>query len=197
MAETTPALARTHPFADPEQLRELTAGHVSVRPFVAMVVVRAASGSAAARAAAEQLGVDLPTRSNTWVATGSGKVLWLGPDEWLVLDEHAAPWDLEASLRTRLAPVGGAATDVSAQRVVLRLNGPHARDVLRSGTSLDVDPRSFPPGSCAQVSLSQAGVVLLALSERGDDFEVLVRTSFAGYLAAWLADACLEFRPLG
>ncbi|MEZ0163249.1 sarcosine oxidase subunit gamma [Kineococcus sp. LSe6-4] len=187
-------LTRTHPLADPQQLTDLTAGHVEARPFVAMVVVRAAAGGEAAAAAADVLGTDLPTRPNTWAATATGKVVWLGPDEWLVLDETAAPWDLEDTLRTRLAPVGGAATDVSAQRLVLRLHGPHAQEVLRSGTSVDVDPRVFPAGSSAQTNLAQAGVVLLALGG-GDDFELLVRTSFAGYLAAWLADAALEFRP--
>ncbi|MEZ0493511.1 sarcosine oxidase subunit gamma [Kineococcus sp. TBRC 1896] len=187
-------LTRTHPLADPEQLTTLTAGHVEARPFVAMAVVRAAAGSEAARVAAELLGVDLPTRPNTWARTAGGKVVWLGPDEWLVLDETSTPWDLEDALRSRLAPVEGAATDVSTQRLALRLHGPHAQELLRSGTSVDVDPRVFPAGSSAQTNLAQAGVVLLALGNDGDDFEVLVRTSFAGYLAAWLADAALEFR---
>ena len=42
-------------------------------------------------------------------------------------------------------------------------------------------------------TLGEAGVVLLALSDRGDDYVVLVRSSFAGYLADWLLDAALEF----
>lgn len=195
MADPTPTLARTHPLADPAQLTTLTAGHVEARPFTAMAVVRAERGGAAARAAADVLGAELPTRANTWVRTSAGKVVWLGPDEWLVLDETATPWGLEDALRSRLAPVGGAAIDVSAQRVVLRLHGPHAQELLRAGTAVDVDPRRFPAGSCAQTNLAQAGVVLLALGDGGDEFEVLVRTSFAGYLAAWLADAALEFRP--
>jgi sarcosine oxidase subunit gamma len=35
--------------------------------------------------------------------------------------------------------------------------------------------------------------VLLALSDAGDDHLVLVRSSFAGYLADWLLDAAAEF----
>jgi sarcosine oxidase, subunit gamma len=35
------------------------------------------------------------------------------------------------------------------------------------------------------------------LSCGGDDFVVLVRSSFAGYLATWLLDAALEYAPLG
>jgi sarcosine oxidase subunit gamma len=37
--------------------------------------------------------------------------------------------------------------------------------------------------------------VLLALSDAADDVVVLVRSSFAGYLADWLLDAALEFTP--
>ena len=196
MADTLePVLPRTHPLADRTQLHALTGELVTTRPNLTTVLVRATPGGPAAAAAAEVLGVTLPVRANTWVATQHGKVIWLGPDEWLVLDESTEPWVLEDRLRSVLAPLGGAATDVSAQRTCLRLHGPHAEEVLRAGCSLDVHPRVFGPGSSAQVDLAQAGVVLLALAATGDDFEVLVRSSFAGYLAAWLIDTALEFGP--
>ena len=51
----------------------------------------------------------------------------------------------------------------------------------------------FRRGSSAQTALGLAGVVLLALSDAGDDYLVLVRSSFAGYLADWLLDAAFEF----
>ena len=35
--------------------------------------------------------------------------------------------------------------------------------------------------------------MLLALGDAGDDYLVLVRSSFAGYLADWLLDAALEY----
>ncbi len=159
-------LTRTHPLADPAQLTTLTAGHVEARPFVAMAVVRAERGGEASRAAAEVLGVDLPTRANTWSRTAGGRSSGWAPTSgscWT----RPRPVDLEDALRSRLAPVGGAATDVSAQRVVLRLHGPHAQELLRAGTAVDVDPRRFPAGSCAQTNLAQAGVVLLALGDAG------------------------------
>ncbi|GAA0313067.1 sarcosine oxidase subunit gamma [Kineococcus aurantiacus] len=196
MADTPGAvLPRTHPLADRTELTALTGGLVTPRPNLSSVLVRALPGGPAAAAAAQVLGAALPVRANTWVATERGKVVWLGPDEWLVLDDTTEPWVLEDRLRSVLAPLGGAATDVSAQRTCLRLHGPHAEEVLRAGCSLDVHPRVFGPGSAAQVNLARAGVVLLALAATGDDFEVLVRSSFAGYLAAWLIDTALEFGP--
>ena len=67
------------------------------------------------------------------------------------------------------------------------------RDVLAKGCSIDLHPGVFGGGRSAQTTLGQAGVVLLALSGAGDDYVVLVRSSFAGYLADWLLDAALEF----
>jgi sarcosine oxidase, subunit gamma len=121
--------------------------------------------------------------------------VWLGPDEWLVTDPTATPEELEARLRAVVVPAGGAVVDVSAQRTTLRLAGRHARDVLEKGCAVDLHPRAFPTGSSAQTTLGRAGVVLLALDADvpGGEHLLLVRSSFAGYLAEWLLDAALEF----
>ncbi len=163
---------------------------VTVEPYVAMVDVRLRTVGAEASAA---LGVDLPTAPNTWVPAGTGRAVWLGPDEWLLTSTTEAPEELEARVRAAVLPLGGSATDVSAQRIGLRLTGARVRDVLAKGCSIDLHPRVFGRGRSAQTTLGQAGVVLLALSDAGDDYAVLVRSSFAGYLADWLLDAALEF----
>jgi sarcosine oxidase, subunit gamma len=185
-------LLRTHPLeawsVDFERLPD-TVG-IAVEPFVAMVDVRLGSIGPEART---RLGVDLPTIANTWVPADSGRAVWLGPDEWLLSSTTETPEEFEARVRAAVLPLGGSATDVSAQRIGLRLTGARVRDVLAKGCSIDLHPRVFGRGSSAQTMLGQAGVVLLALSGAGDDYVVLVRSSFAGYLADWLLDAALEF----
>ena len=187
-------LLRTHPLEGWRTAFERlpdTVG-IAVEPYVAMVDVRLGTVDAEASAA---LGVDLPTAPNTWVPTGTGRAVWLGPDEWLLTSTTETPEELEARVRAAVLPLGGSATDVSAQRIGLRLTGARVRDVLAKGCSIDLHPRVFGRGSSAQTLLGQAGVVLLALSDAGDDVVVLVRSSFAGYLADWLLDAALEFTP--
>jgi sarcosine oxidase subunit gamma len=44
--------------------------------------------------------------------------------------------------------------------------------------------------------LGQANVVLIPLDDKGTDYRVLARSSFAGYLAEWLTDATAEFAHL-
>jgi sarcosine oxidase subunit gamma len=185
-------LLRTHPleaWSIPFARLPDTVG-IAVEPFVAMADVRLRAVGAEASAA---LGVELPTAPNTWEPAGTGRAVWLGPDEWLLTSTTETPEELEARVRAAVLPWGGSATDVSAQRIGLRLTGARVREVLAKGCSIDLHPRVFGRGSCVQTALGQAGVVLLALSGAGDNYVVLVRSSFAGYLADWLLDAALEF----
>ncbi|MFB9376881.1 sarcosine oxidase subunit gamma [Kineococcus gynurae] len=178
-------LTPTHPL-DGRDLPAETAGIVALEPLAATVAVRAEG--AAADAAAAFLGTTLPG-PGSFSRTADGVVVWLGPDEFLVTSAGSGP-DLERRLRETLRPHGGSAVDQSANRVGLSLTGPMVRDLLAGGCSIDLHPRSFPPGSAVRTTLALAEVVLLA----GDSgFTVLVRSSFAGYLADWFADAALEY----
>ncbi|HWD05240.1 MAG TPA: sarcosine oxidase subunit gamma family protein [Amycolatopsis sp.] len=159
-------------------------------PFLTQLTVRVREGHEAVGAA---LGVPLPARSCTF-ASGAGPfgavdVLWLGPDEWLVLADPDLAESAERALREAI--VVGAVTDTSAQRTTVRLAGPAVRDVLAHGCAIDLDPAVSPPGTCVQTLLARTGIVLLV--HQHDEFIVLVRQSFAPYFAAWLADAAAEY----
>ncbi|GGK45219.1 sarcosine oxidase subunit gamma [Planomonospora parontospora subsp. parontospora] len=101
----------------------------------------------------------------------------------------------ESGLAARLRAAAGdghaAVTDVSAQRTVIRLAGPAARDVLAHGCPLDLHPRVFGPGTCARSTLARADVLLAAGED--EEFQIFVRSSFAAYLWAWLLDAATEY----
>jgi sarcosine oxidase subunit gamma len=109
------------------------------------------------------------------VSDVNGKtVLWLGPDEWLVLGAREEDF-----------PGAAATVDVSANRVHLELAGTGAAEVLATGCSLDLD--ALGPGRCAQTLLARAQVILLR--PELERWWILVRPSFAPYLRAWLEDA--------
>jgi sarcosine oxidase, subunit alpha len=115
---------------------------------------------------------ELPFRSMVDVRGAvppGGAALRLGPDWWLAL-----------------GPADG--VDVSAQRTTLELRGPRARDVLMTGCPLNLD--ALGVGACAQTLLGQAQVILYRTAP--DTYRVLVRASFARYLADWLLDAMVE-----
>ena len=107
--------------------------------------------------------------------TTAGDVLWLGPDEWLVLGGREEDY-----------PDAAAAVDVSANRVCFELAGEDVEDVLTQGCSLDLHPSVFPPGRCAQTLLARAQVILHRTDP--ERFRIFVRPSYAPYLRAWLED---------
>jgi sarcosine oxidase subunit gamma len=83
----------------------------------------------------------------------------------------------------------GCVVDLSANRTGLELSGADARTVLATCCSLDLHPRVFATGQCAQTLVQKAGVLI---EHRGEDrYLLLVRPSFAAYVAEWLLDGML------
>jgi sarcosine oxidase subunit gamma len=155
-------------------------------PYLGMVSLRVDPSSPAAARVAAVLGAPLPARAG---AT-SEQVLWLGPDEWLVVTTDDAAGLVER-LDAALGSDPGLALDVSANRTVLELTGSHARAVLEKGCPVDLHPRSFGPGRAVTTTLARVPVLLW---QTGDEqYRLLPRSSFADYVARWLLDAMQEF----
>lgn len=165
------------------------AAAVQEEPFLTMVDLWIDPSGPAASAAARALGVEaLPAAPSTVVTGADVEVIWFGPYESLVTSTQRGGEELEARLREVLNG-RGAAVDVSAQRTAVRLRGAASRDVLAKGCSIDLHPSGFGPRTAVQTMLGQANVVLMSLSDNGTDYRILVRSSFARYLAEWLIDA--------
>ena len=141
---------------------------------------------AAAERVGSALGLLLPTQPNTVSTTGQRSALWLGPDEWLIVDD--GPPASESDVRAAFAPEWGAVVDVSAHRVLFQIQGPTARDLLAHGCPLDLHPRVFGPDQCAQTLLARSAVILWQ-TDPAPTYRILVRASYAGHIARWLADA--------
>jgi sarcosine oxidase subunit gamma len=145
---------------------------------------------------ASVLGVEFPLVPNTLVPYGAdGWIAWLGPDEWLLASPRAVD-GVASGLRAaaRVASI----VDVSASRTVFQISGAGARQLLAQGCALDLHPREFAVGHCAQTRLALANVLIVARVPGQTDFVaaptflVLVRSSFTRYLTEWLADAAVS-----
>jgi sarcosine oxidase subunit gamma len=132
-------------------------------------------------------GIALPLAANRVTATGTLRVLWLGPDEWLVVAEGGAP-DLLPRLERAVAGRRAAVSDLSSSRFIIEISGGAARDLLAAGCGLDLHPRVFGPGQCAQTLLARVSVILDQIDE-APHYRLLVRRSYARWLVDWLIDA--------
>jgi sarcosine oxidase subunit gamma len=159
-------------------------------PFAAQVGLRVEPGSASAGRVEAALGLELP-EANRVSESGGRRAIWLGPDEWLVVAADGEERSLVALLEEAIAGEGSV-VDLSANRTGLELSGPEARTVLATCCSLDFHPRAFGPGQCAQTLIHKAGVLI---EQRSDDrYLLLVRPSFAAYVAEWLLDGMLGLK---
>jgi sarcosine oxidase, subunit gamma len=132
-------------------------------------------------------GIPLPLAPNR-VSVASGlRVLWLGPDEWLVVAEGAAP-DLLPRLEHAVAGRRAALNDLSSSRAIIDIGGPSARELIAAGCGLDLHPRAFGPGHCAQTLFARVPVILDQLDD-APHYRLLVRRSYARWLVDWMIDA--------
>jgi sarcosine oxidase subunit gamma len=162
-------------------------------PFKAQVTLRVDPESAAAERVGKALGTILPAQAGEVAESGNLLILWLGPDEWLLVGQEGSAEAIQDTLTEALAGEHAAVVDVSAHRTILDVTGPMARELLNKGCALDLHPRSFGAGNCVQTMLARAGVILVCRCAEAPSYWVIVRSSFADYLADWLADAASEY----
>ena len=138
------------------------------------------------------IGCDLPTGPNRCNEGNEVKALWLSPDEWLIVGEDGKQNDLLWKLEKALTGQHVAVNDLSANRTIFELSGPHALTILMKSGDMDFHPRVFKTGDCAQTLLGKSQ----ALVEKVDNevFHVYVRCSFSRYVGGWLKDALTEFQ---
>tara|TARA_R110002074_G_scaffold29280_5_gene83917 strand:- start:206 stop:775 length:570 start_codon:yes stop_codon:yes gene_type:complete len=179
----TPAAAISSTF--PEGLRELAP--------TGQVNLRGKAGEAAFTGGVKSvLGLDLPTEPNK-VATGKDwKALWLSPDEWLIVGGNDAG-ELVVTLEEKLAGQHVAINDLSANRTIFALEGPHSHKVLMKSSEVDFHPRVFAPGDCVQTLIAKSQAIVEQVDP--ETFHIYVRASFSRYVGGWLARALEEYKP--
>lgn len=145
---------------------------------VGLLNLRGDPGDGAFVAAVElALGMPLPLAACTTVAQGDLRIVWAGPDEWLVLAPHGQETAHAARLRAALAGQHHAVTDVSGGFFVVELRGPQVRETLAQGCPLDLHPRAFAAQRAVGTHFYKVGLTLWLASEP-DQFQMLVRRSF-------------------
>lgn len=126
-------------------------------------------------ALSKALGLTLPEKPKGTATDGTRAALWLGPDEWLILDEDGT--DLMAACATVEAL--HSAVDVSHRNVAILVSGPNAEATLAAGCPQDLGLPVFPVGAATRTVFGKAEVVLWRTAE--DAFRMEVWRSFSDY----------------
>lgn len=187
----SPLAARAETLADSSVPGAVQLSEVA---FTAQITLRVDPKSPAAERIGTAVGTMLPNQPGQVARTEQLQILWMGPDEWLLVGPEGSAGRIQATLAEALGEDHGSVVDVSGNRTIVEVTGPRSRELLAKGCALDLHRRSFTSDQCAQTLLARAGVVVLCRDADEPSFWILVRASFARYLADWLADAAAEYR---
>lgn len=162
-------------------------------PFMGFINLRGRADNTAFLAGVlKVLGTEPPLQANTVKQAGEHQIYWLGPDEWLVITPAGRQAEVKAALLKALKAVFTAVVDNSSGLTMIEITGAHAADLLATDCPLDLHPRAFKAGQCAQTRLAKAGMTLAPKLD-GSGFDIIIRRSFADYLMLWLLEARKAF----
>lgn len=162
-----------------------------IREFdLALVACRHGKWAELIKNAKSRFGVEPPALPEA-VQGGQALFVWSGPEQFLVLAPRKA-----APLAGELAETLGEAASVSDQsdaRCLLKLSGPHVRDMLAKLVAVDLDDTCFPAGAAAVTVLDHTNVCLWRDPGGAADYRVLCLTSYAGSIWHAIMQAGAEF----
>lgn len=166
--------------------QELSATGVTlaVLPPAERISLRAPDASVAALSKA--LGVPLPQKPKTSAAKAGRTALWLGPDEWLVIDEVGKDPLADCAEVTVLHSAVG----ISHRNVAISITGPAAAATINSGCPQDLSLDAFPVGAASRTILGKIEIVLLRTAS--DAFRVECWRSFSDYVFTFLSEAARD-----
>ena len=136
-----------------------SSGYVLVEEagLVGMITLRGDLGSSGfSSAVREQTGVDIPERGQR-IESGENALLWMSPDELLVVCPHETASAVESGLQRALQQEHALVANVSDARAVFTLSGDAAliRDALAKLTPADLRRDVLPVGAVRRTRLSQ------------------------------------------
>jgi sarcosine oxidase, subunit gamma len=194
MAKGVGAVERTHPLEG----YSVKGSNVTVTPAAPAQRVSLRAPAASVSALSKALGVTLPQRPKTSAISRGGGLLarkkeigqraalWLGPDEWLVLDfggnDPAADCADVKALHS--------AVDISHRNTAIIVEGAGAEATLNAGCPQDLSLAAFPAGACSRTVFGKTEIVLWRTAE--NTFRVECWRSFSDYVFTLLAGAARD-----
>ena len=134
------------------------------------------------------LGAVLPTKPNTYVQNEKVKIIWLGPDEWIVINDQEN--ELFIKLKNELGDLEASVTDVSENRTIIRLSGKKIMTLLSKFLVLDLEKNLGNQSSCAQTFFVKVPILLIRNNDNNKIpvIDIFTNKSHANYIYNLIVD---------
>ncbi|WP_027060145.1 sarcosine oxidase subunit gamma [Mesorhizobium loti] len=157
---------------------------VEILPPAERISLRAPEASVAALSKA--LGLTLPKKPKTSALKAGRTALWLGPDEWLVIDEAGNDPLADCTGVSALHSAVG----ISHRNIAISVAGTGAAATINSGCPQDLSLETFPVGAASRTILGKTEIVLLRTADNA--FRVECWRSFSDYVFTFLSEGARD-----
>jgi sarcosine oxidase subunit gamma len=147
-------------------------------------------GEVVALEAGRTLNINFPREFGRCVHRGKIAVLWLGPDEWLLLGPAKDESELKNQLGIHLAYLPHSLVSVGHRDAAFIVRGQEVAEAINAGCPLDLRLSAFPIDACTRTLFGKAEIVLWRLDTYA--FRIEVARSFAPYVHELLGIAARE-----
>ena len=116
------------------------------------------------------------------------RILWLGPNNWLVFSSNL---NLIEKEKKKFNELDFAITDISHSRTIIELEGNLVNEILKKGCPLDIS--SLKSGDCANSVYNGINITIDFISDNPKKVRISGLRSFGESLYHSITDSCLEF----
>jgi sarcosine oxidase subunit gamma len=162
--------------------RMAATAQVSVTPADSAFRLSLRARPDAVSAMSKAFGIVLPAKPKSSETKSTRCALWLGPDEWLIIDSARNPMDDAVK-----AKVLNSSVDVSHRNTAIIVSGAAAEGTLSAGCPQNLSLAAFPVGACSRTIFGKAEIVVLRTGAQ--EFRVECWRSFSDYVMTFLSDA--------
>jgi heterotetrameric sarcosine oxidase gamma subunit len=156
---------------------------------MASVAVRRGGAPELARVLHEHAGL-APPEPGRWVGDDTLALVWSAPGQFLVAGDPEATQRLAEALHGHALVI-----DLSGGRVVVRVSGMSARDVLARCVPLDLHPRAMRPGHAASTIAAHIGVQIWQI-DAAPTYDIAGPASYAASLRRALEQSGARFEDV-
>ena len=128
----------------------------------------------------------LPVKPNTYVKNDNVKVIWLGPNEWLITSNQ----NFYKNLKKEIGDIHASVTDVSENRTVIRISGEQIFKLLSKFLVLDLEKNLPNESACAQTLFVKVPVLLARNNNEKQipEIDIFTNRSHANYIYNLIVD---------
>jgi sarcosine oxidase subunit gamma len=136
------------------------------------------------------LDLELPLSPCSSAQNANATIMWLSPDEWLLIVDGGTEAAVEDKLRQSLSG-HFAVSDISGAQTMLEISGKDCLPLLQKSMGYDLHLDSFPIGKVIGTALAKSSAHIRRTGEH--DFQLIIRRSFADYIWLWLQQSTKEY----